>query len=434
MGLFPHQIEAVRRMALTKAFLLADEPGLGKTATICTVVRQVYTHGNVLIICPRNVIRHWKDSLDLWAPGLSPAVTVTNYERIQSIPQGLNPSIVILDESHKLKNERSKRFLALWERWQSWSRAAAMVGLGMRVYLSTGTPVYSYPIDLMTALLLMGYLSSDRVPAFKLRYCDPQRRKLGGRMVLDVRGASNLAELKQVCEPFMLRRSFQDAGVTMPKLTMKDLPVPVAAITDPDYHAASDDWKTYYMEHGGKPGGESMARFTGLRKILALAKVPAAVEQALDDLRGGQKVLVLTGFRESAEHIHAALEAAGETSFLVMGGQSTASRDETFEAFKQGDKPKALVATSDSLGEGVDGLQNTCRIAVFVDLDFDISKFVQLVRRLWRLKQNFPVSVRRLFVEGDDMEAFIQGNLTKKEKVLKELGLQDSASMSQIRL
>ena len=432
MNLFPHQFEAVQRMTMAPCFLLADEPGLGKTATLVCLVKNIYYGGNVLVICPRNVIKHWRETFKTWAPNLLMFVTVTNYERIGQITPALNPQIVILDESHKLKNEHSKRFLLLWELWRQWQTAAAMNSGGMRVYLATGTPVYSYPVDLMTALLLLGQLTVDKIPAFKMRYCNPQRRKMGSRWILDVRGASNLAELKKACEPFVLRRSFEDAGVQMPTLTLTDLTV-AEKISDPEYLAAREDWKKWYVEHGGRPTGAAMARFTILRRLLALAKVPAAVEQAQDDLKAGQKVLVFTGFRDSAQAIHDIIAADGAKAGLILGGQSPATRQSVLDEFKNSKEPAALVATTESIGEGVDGLQECCRLCIFVDLDFEPAMFVQAIRRLWRLSQRHPVVVRRLFVEGDPMEEFIQENLLKKERVQRELGLDDAASMSRIR-
>jgi SNF2 family DNA or RNA helicase len=433
LQLFRHQEEAVRIMAVHNNFMLADEPGLGKTATLVNLAARTWDgHSTVFVCCPRNVIQHWRNSFQTWAPNMLPAVMVTNYEQLKNVPAALNPGHVIIDESHKLKNETSDRFQMMYNLWYGWHFNRASLGRSLRVNLASGTPVYSYPIDLMTALLLLSQLALDRVPAFKARYCDPTRRHVGGgRKILDLRGSSNLDELRQLCQPFLLRRSWKDAGIEMPAVTLTDLYVK-ERITDPDYAAASLDFKAWYKASGGKGDAAGLARFTVLRRVLALAKVDAAVEQAADDLKGGQRVIVFTEFRDSATRIHERLRALGYEAALVMGGQTITARDFQLSHFKSAN-PCALVATTDSLGEGTDGLQDNCRLAIFVDLDFEPAMFVQALRRIWRIGQRHPVAIRRLFIEGDKMEEFIQANLLKKESVQRQLGLEDASSLTTLR-
>lgn len=431
MNAFPHQVSAAQIMAPCSSFLLADEPGLGKTVSLVLTVSANYRGGLVLVVCPRNVLRHWRATFAAWAPQVK--ILVTNYEQLGKLDRGLNPVTLIIDESHKLKNESSERFQRLYPMLQEWRTASVLGGYELKVYLATGTPVYSYPIDLMTGLLLMQQLDPARVPAFKARYCNPTRRKLGGNRVLDLRGASNLDELRRACQPFILRRTWKDAGIKMPAVTLTDLYVK-EKIKSPEYFEASADFGTWYKANGGTAAGAAMARFTVLRRIIAMAKVPSTVEQTLDDLKAGQKVIVFTEFRDSAQAIHDALLAEGFTSHMIRGGQSEKERDGVLTAFRVDDgSAAALVATTDSLGEGTDGLQDVCRVATFNDLDFEPAMFVQALRRIWRIGQRHPVAVRRVFIEDDEMEEFIQANFLKKERVQRQLGLEDSMSLTNLQ-
>jgi SNF2 family DNA or RNA helicase len=431
VNLFSHQSQAITWGVSVGSGLLADEPGLGKTATLASLADRCWDGGNVFVVCPRNVIKHWQKNFDQWAPKLSNRLFVTNYERLAQVPAQLNPTFVIVDESHKVKNETSERFKQLWTLCYNWQRAASQRGTRLRIFLASGTPVYSYPIDLMTSLLLIGQLDPSLIPAFKGRYCNPTRQRRGRNTVLDFRGASNLDELRRSCQPFVLRRTWEDAGIQMPAVTLTDLEVS-AKISDPQYIAASSDFKSWYASQGKNPDGAGMARFTVLRRILAMAKTPAAIDQVCDDLRGGMHSLVFTGFRESAQTVHEAIKAQGYESFLVMGGQSIRERQALIEGFKAS-KCAALVATLDSISEGVDGLQNVCRIANFIDLDFEPAAFVQALRRVWRIGQRHPVTIRRFFIESDKMENFVQENLLKKERVQRQLGLEDVTSLSKLK-
>lgn len=435
MNLYPHQVDGANIMAGQTGFILADEPGLGKTATAAKAAAIGHKGGKVVVICPRNVIKHWKETFESVAgvKAKNPVLIVTNYEKLDVLKQELDVDCLIVDESHKLKNEMSVKFRAIWEMANKWGWYRAQLGQALRVYLSTGTPVYSYPIDLLTSLLLTRKLDPAMAPAFKIRYCNPTRQKRGKNVVLDMRGASNLEELKALCQPFMLRRTWADAGIKMPAVSLTDLEVG-AKITDPKYFEASENFKKFYVESGGTSAGASMARFTVLRHILALAKVPAATEQALDDLKAGQNSLFFTEFRDVAMGVAQGIEAQGGKALSIMGGQSQSARAQTLDEFKQaGSTPRVLVATTDSLGEGTDGLQEVCHLVNFIDLDFEPSMFVQALRRLVRIRQKHPVSVRRFFVAGDKMEAFIIENWAKKERILKALGLNSDSSLQALQ-
>lgn len=419
-------------MAPAGAYLLADEPGLGKTLTVVLTVLKRWREGAVVVVCPRNVVKHWRETFKACGFTGQFNLIVTNYEKMDVLENVNDVSELVIDESHKLKNENSVRFQQLYGYTVKWNWQRAMRGISVTPTLSTGTPVYSYPIDLLTSLILLGKLDLSLAPAFKVRYCDPTRQRRGKRFVLDMRGSANLDELKRLCAPFLLRRTWADAGIKMPPVTLTDLEVG-AKITDPKYFEASENFKKFYVEAGGNPEAAGLAKHTVLRKILAVAKVPAAVEQALDDLKGGQKTLFFSEFRDVVTEIRDRIEQAGGRALAVLGGQTKNQREEILEAFKSEKGPIALIATTDSLGEGTDGLQEVCHLVNVVDLDFEPSMFVQAIRRIIRLRQKFPVSVRRFFVAGDKMEEFIIENWAKKERILKALGLNSDSSLQALQ-
>lgn len=438
MNLFQHQTQAVEAMIRAEGFLLADECGLGKTAAVAVAgCHRAAAQGGeeILVICPRNVITHWKNTFAAFCPQYPASkIKVTNYERLKNLSmadvQGVG--VLIVDEMHKVKSETSQRFAILYHLWETMNQACAFRGHVLTVYGSTGTPVYSYPIDLMTILLLLKKLRWQDIPTFKARYCNPTRRNMPSRKgALDFRGASNLDELARDCAGFIMRRSWKDAGVKMPALTMTTIEVN-EKVTSPEYLAAAEDFKAYYVSTGGKPSGAGMARFTLYRRLLAVAKVPAVIEQALDDLRGGQHTFVLSEFREAATAIYEGLVAEGQPAGLIMGGQTAKARQDIIDSFIAAKGPAVIVATTDSIGEGTDGLQRVCHLVNFVDHDFEPAMFVQALRRLWRWGQKDPVAVRRFVIVGDSMEGFISSNLARKEGYMRALGLEDTTSMNNL--
>ena len=62
--LFPHQRAGVKFLATARRALLADEPGLGKTAQAIRALKELQAQGNdvfpALIVCPNTLKKNWK--------------------------------------------------------------------------------------------------------------------------------------------------------------------------------------------------------------------------------------------------------------------------------------------------------------------------------------------------------------------------------------
>jgi len=115
--LLPFQSAAVRIAAhhLNRrgGVLIGDVVGLGKTRMAATAARILEETGlETLIICPRNLVPMWEDyriEYDLRARVLSASRVM------QELPDLRRFRIVIVDESHNLRNREGKRFRAIQE-------------------------------------------------------------------------------------------------------------------------------------------------------------------------------------------------------------------------------------------------------------------------------------------------------------------------------
>ncbi len=70
----PYQIEAVQQFLSRDGFLLADDPGTGKTVAACAALQVLFQSRQVrraLVICLEGGMRHWATHLATWAPGLA---------------------------------------------------------------------------------------------------------------------------------------------------------------------------------------------------------------------------------------------------------------------------------------------------------------------------------------------------------------------------
>lgn len=126
--LYRHQELALNYMRANDNFGLFMEQGLGKT--ICTLVRigelafQEKCVNNCLIICPKPVIGSWLRDIPTvnkaYGYELENVLEVTNYEQLLTKSGKINYmskewDMIVLDESHYIKNRTTKRTKACLE-------------------------------------------------------------------------------------------------------------------------------------------------------------------------------------------------------------------------------------------------------------------------------------------------------------------------------
>ena len=74
VDLFPHQRAGVEFFATAKQALLADEPGLGKTAQAIRVLSRLHEKGEevfpALVVCPNTLKKNWEREFAQWWPGV----------------------------------------------------------------------------------------------------------------------------------------------------------------------------------------------------------------------------------------------------------------------------------------------------------------------------------------------------------------------------
>lgn len=194
--LYPHQSQVVERLAgmYPRAWMLADEVGLGKTISAGLALRRLWLSGEIeraLILAPAAVCRQWQDELfekfGLWVPVLEsgkyvhadgseapapdgadvfrqhPVLIASSHlvRRAEWKPRLLEAGpfdLVIVDEAHQarrrgfqdLNNEyRPNRLLQLLDAMRETDFARAL-------WLLTATPMQVHPIELLDLLHQIG--------------------------------------------------------------------------------------------------------------------------------------------------------------------------------------------------------------------------------------------------------------------------------------
>ncbi|XP_019643922.1 PREDICTED: DNA annealing helicase and endonuclease ZRANB3-like [Branchiostoma belcheri] len=241
--LMPFQREGVK-FALKKngRCLIGDEMGLGKTLQAIAVAYHYRQEWPVLVVVPSSLRYQWVEELERWVPDLEPThihvvssrddirnistaqVTILGYGLIQRQDQPLvkalhdqNFQVIIVDESHYLKNRKAVRTQGL----------VPLVKNAKRALLLTGTPALARPAELFPQVdaLLPGKFGSWT--KFSKRYCNAHQVFYGRFPRWDTNGASNLAELHSNLQPLMIRRLKAQVLTQLPPKRRQRIPFDV---------------------------------------------------------------------------------------------------------------------------------------------------------------------------------------------------------------
>jgi superfamily II DNA or RNA helicase len=117
-GLFQFQEEAVKLAArhITKrgGVIIGDVVGLGKTL-VGTAIAKILQEDcllETLIICPKNLVKMWQEYADNYRL-LAKVLSISRVQ--QELPELRRYRVVLIDESHNLRNREGKRYRAIQE-------------------------------------------------------------------------------------------------------------------------------------------------------------------------------------------------------------------------------------------------------------------------------------------------------------------------------
>ena len=224
--------------------MLADQPGLGKTAQAIAAARDIsagHFNAKICVICPRSAVKNWHRELKRFWPGHTPDQDlVTTFERVANTQHPANAAFnkldwdfIIIDEAHRLKTPDAQRTQAVYKRvYQLLNRwRGGLKPHPTRVWLLTGTPAKNHAGELYTHLaVLRPELIQDRSgrvmsqAQFEEKYCNVGFDKHGHRRI---RGSKNITDLRAILDAsgFFLRRLKKQVQPDLPPLIFDTYPL-----------------------------------------------------------------------------------------------------------------------------------------------------------------------------------------------------------------
>ena len=427
--LMHHQAQLVAGAAEGhRTFLLADEPGLGKTAQ-ALLAAQAADAFPLLVVVPNVVKMNWAREVGLWTPNRSVTVIhgdggdidgfadiiVVNYEILDRhvgwlANHGLRGMVV--DEAHFIKNKSSQRsqhvlFLA--------DRIRARMGRPLLMAL-TGTPLINDIEDFQAIWEFLGWIDEkkplgaliDSLEETGLTPADPGFYPAARRSVVD-RG--------------IVRRRKIDVASDIPARRIADLPVELDDEAGRSIRAAEQELArrlvaryetalatrtsgrtvegidhelvrrvaTWEREDMESSSGENV--FSMMRRI-GKAKAGLAADYAAQLARSVGKVVFFAKHIEVMDTAQATFEARGMRYSTIRGDQSSAARERSIKEFMEDPEVSVIVCSLTAAGVGVN-LQVASNV-VLAELSWTDAEQTQAIDRVHRIGQKEPVTAWRI--------------------------------------
>ena len=415
-----HQKEAIQKLVENKKFILADDMGLGKTTS--TIIAALESSSKkVLIICPATLKINWKREIENYSDksvyiaegknfSTEADFVIINYDIIKNFHDtkkksesqilDANFDLVVVDEAHYIKNATAQRTKLIND----------IVKKVDRIWLLTGTPMTSRPIDYFNLLSLIDSPVAKNWMAYAIRYCQGYQFNVGGRKVWNVMGASNLEELRD-----------RTTGLTLRRLKEDVLDLPDKIITPVYLRLKSKLYEEvmgdYYNWYEGNPEESKsltvqFTKLTKIRQIIADEKIAQTIELAENIIEQNKKVIIFCNFTDSLNKI---VEHFGKAAVKVDGSMSKPQRQHSVDSFQESDKIKVFVGNIKAAGVG---LTLTAAEAVIMnDLSFLPSDHAQAEDRAYRYGQKNNVLVYYPIFENT-IEGIIYDILNNKKQVI----------------
>jgi SWI/SNF-related matrix-associated actin-dependent regulator 1 of chromatin subfamily A len=415
-----HQKEAIQKLVENKKFILADDMGLGKTTS--TIIAALESNSKkVLIICPATLKINWKREIENYSDksiyiaesknfSTEADFVIINYDIIKNFhdPKKKNESqvlasnfdLVIIDEAHYIKNGTAQRTKLIND----------IVKNTERLWLLTGTPMTSRPIDYFNLLSIIDSPVAKNWMAYAIRYCSGYQFNVGGRKIWNVTGASNLEELRD-----------RTLGLTLRRLKENVLDLPDKIITPVYLRLKSKLYENvmgeYYDWYDKNPDESKsltvqFSKLTKIRQIIADEKIEQTIELAENILEQDKKVIIFCNFTDSLNKI---TEHFGKAAVKLDGSMSKPNRQNSVDQFQDNPKIKVFVGNIKAAGVGI--TLTAAEAVIMNDLSFLPSDHAQAEDRAYRYGQKNNVLVYYPIFENT-IEGIIYDILNNKKQVI----------------
>ncbi|XP_053374733.1 SWI/SNF-related matrix-associated actin-dependent regulator of chromatin subfamily A-like protein 1 isoform X2 [Mercenaria mercenaria] len=402
--------------------LIADDMGLGKTIQAICLSCYYRTEWPLLVVVPSSVRFDWAQNFLRWVPSLDPQsvnvvvtgkdsctsglINILSYDlmsRKADILKKKRFQIVIMDESHLLKNYKTARCKA----------AIPLLQNARRVLLLSGTPALSRPSELFTQIdAVCPFLF--KFHDFGVRYCAGTKLPWGW----DYSGSSNMEELQILLEEkIMIRRLKKDVLTELPdKIRQMILLDPSSIKISKDLKSASE-----VMASGNLKKMEERGALLEFFHKSGSAKMKAIKSYVEDLLDSEKKFLIFAHHGDVLDGIEETVKAKIDLNYMRIDGKTNSEqRNFLCKKFQLNEDVKVAILSITAANAGLN-LSSAC-LVVFAELFWNPGILVQAEDRAHRIGQQDMVNVQYLVARGTS-DDHIWPMIQNKLDVLGKAGL-----------
>ncbi|WP_347351582.1 DEAD/DEAH box helicase [Intrasporangium sp.] len=420
-----------------RTFLLADEPGLGKTAqsVMAASVANAYP---MLAVVPNVVKINWAREVALWTPQRRVTVITGDGEDVDAFADVFVVNYAILDrhfawlstfgfhsmvvdEAHFIKNrqsQRSRQVLALADHVREGTPGGDPLLLAL-----TGTPLINDIKDFGAIWRFLGWIRDGKPTAPILRQLDATGLTPADR--------DFYPEARQVViDMGIVRRRKVDVASDLPDKRIADITVELDGEAGRSIRTAeravgarlARRYRALLAEGAGtevdgepdlglmrrvavtelKAGsGDKAAKgdnvFTLVRRI-GQGKASLAADYAAQLSHSVGKVVFFAKHIDVMDEAEQVLQEAGLRTVSVRGDQTTTRRQAAVDAFQN--DPEVSVAVCSLLAAGVGLNLHASSNVVLAELSWTAAEQQQAIDRVHRIGQDEPVTAWRILAAG----------------------------------
>jgi len=416
-----HQKEAIEKLAGSRRFILADDMGLGKTT--CTIIAALETGSKkILIICPASLKINWQREIENYSDrpvyisegkkfSTESDFVIVNYDILKnfhnttdknkSLLDQSNFDLVILDEAHMISNPQAQRTKIINN----------FVKNIKRVWLLTGTPMTSRPMNYYNLLNIIESPVAQNWMAYAIRYCQGYQFMAGRRKVWNVTGASNLEELRDRTSKQILRRLKED---------VLDLPDKIISpvylrLKSKEYEELMGEYYNWFDNKKDESSSLTVqfSKLMKVRKVISNEKTKQTIEFAENIIEQGKKVIIFTNFTDTLQTIY---QHFGKQAVYLDGSCSKPHRQHAVDEFQDNEKIRVFVGNLKAAGVGL--TLTAAEVVIMNDLSFVPAEHAQAEDRAYRYGQKSNVLVYYPLYENT-IEGAIYDILNRKKKIIR---------------
>jgi len=466
-NLMKHQQKALTESFTKEDLFLAFEMGTGKTCTVLQILRHKFSKNEgmmrTLIFAPIVVLKNWANEIDkftniksshvhiLMGPaskrmsilekvGEDSGIIIVNYDilsnkRIFTWLFEWAPEILVCDESHYVKNFRSKRAIAV-------SRIADNA---KHTFMLTGTPILNTAADLFMQFRILdgnkgGGTFGKHFYSFRHTYFQDENQQRAGTQGYFPKFTEREAARTTLKEKISLKmlKVTKEECLDLPSLVVQTMRVELSAEQQAPYNQMKRDFIAFVNGELNAGVPQAIVAKIAITKLLRLQQIVSGfaktesgesvqlkdvprrtvLKELLETITVDHKVIVWSVFKQNYIMIEDVCEKLG-IQYTSITGQ-TKDKAAAAHEFNTDPNVKVLIGNPSAGGVGINLV--AASYMIYYSRDFKLSSDLQSEARSHRKGSEIHKKITRINLEAPGtIDELISEALKNKQNISKEV-------------